>query len=153
MTLQLMLKGKRNRNSNSRSPKIPREQPAQNPSAIVVDSTQPTQQQLLQQVNQISHGRHQHQPSSENISPVFGQHFSPDSEIPVQQGGIYVPPQGTPIQPAEYYMWEQMLRGVEPAGNEQVPVWMSDHSLGGHSFQQYGMDAFLIPADYAAQMW
>ncbi|TFK30814.1 hypothetical protein FA15DRAFT_662869 [Coprinopsis marcescibilis] len=49
--------------------------------------------------------------------------------------------------------WE---RTYEMAPPEQVPVWLSDHSLGGASFSQHGMDAFLLPNDYLPaqpQIW
>jgi len=44
-------------------------------------------------------------------------------------------------------------RGFETASAEQLPVWLSD-SLGGNSFPQSGMEAFLLPSDYPApQIW
>lgn len=43
---------------------------------------------------------------------------------------------------------EHIWRGFETTANEQVPIWMSDQSLGGNSFTQNGMDAFLLPNDY-----
>jgi hypothetical protein len=42
------------------------------------------------------------------------------------------------------YIW----RGFEMTANAQLPVWLSDESLGGNSFSQNGMDAFLLPNDY-----
>jgi hypothetical protein len=51
---------------------------------------------------------------------------------------------------------DNIWRGFEMTSNEQLPVWLSDQSLGGHSFQQNGMDAFLLPNDYlppATQIW
>ena len=51
---------------------------------------------------------------------------------------------------------EQIWRGFEMTSNEQLPVWISDQSLGGQSFPQHGYDAFLLPADYlppAPQIW
>jgi hypothetical protein len=51
---------------------------------------------------------------------------------------------------------DNIWRGFEMTSNEQLPVWLSDQSLGGHSFQQNGMDAFLLPTDYlppATQIW
>jgi hypothetical protein len=43
---------------------------------------------------------------------------------------------------------DHIWRGFETTANEQLPVWLSDQSLGGNSFQQNGMDAFLLPSDY-----
>jgi hypothetical protein len=51
---------------------------------------------------------------------------------------------------------EQIWRGFEMTSNEQLPVWISDQSLGGQSFPQHGYDAFLLPPDYlppAPQIW
>lgn len=51
---------------------------------------------------------------------------------------------------------ESIWRGFEMTSNEQLPVWMSDQTLGGASFSQNGMNAFLLPADYlppAPQIW
>lgn len=50
---------------------------------------------------------------------------------------------------------ENIWRSIDTT-NEQLPVWISDQSLGGNSFQQSGMDAFFLPADYlptAPQIW
>ncbi|KAG1715985.1 hypothetical protein ID866_1150 [Astraeus odoratus] len=43
---------------------------------------------------------------------------------------------------------DTIWRGIEMTSNEQLPVWISDQSLGGYTFSQQGMDAFLLPADY-----
>jgi hypothetical protein len=43
---------------------------------------------------------------------------------------------------------EHIWRGFEMTSNAQLPVWLSDESLGGNSFSQNGMDAFLLPTDY-----
>ena len=51
---------------------------------------------------------------------------------------------------------DNIWRGFEAAPNEQIPVWLSDQTLGGHSFQQNGMDAFLLPQEFfppAPQIW
>jgi hypothetical protein len=58
-----------------------------------------------------------------------------------------------PQQTAEV---DNIWRGFEMTSNEQLPVWISDQSLGGNSFSQQGMDAFLLPADYlppAPEIW
>jgi hypothetical protein len=51
---------------------------------------------------------------------------------------------------------DQIWQGFEMTAQEQLPVWISDQSLGGQSFSQHGMDAFLLPNDYlpaAPQIW
>jgi hypothetical protein len=50
---------------------------------------------------------------------------------------------------------EQIWRGLEQSPGE-LPVWISDQSLGGQSFSQHGMDAFIIPTEFiptAPQIW
>ena len=50
----------------------------------------------------------------------------------------------------------EILRGLETTEANQLPVWISDQSLGGQSFPQHGMDAFLIPTEYlptSTQIW
>jgi len=51
---------------------------------------------------------------------------------------------------------DNIWRGFEATSNEQLPVWLSDQTLGGNSFQQNGMDAFLLPQEFfppAPQIW
>ena len=51
---------------------------------------------------------------------------------------------------------ENIWRGFETTSNEQLPVWLSDQTLGGASFSANGIDAFLLPTDYlpaAPQIW
>jgi hypothetical protein len=50
----------------------------------------------------------------------------------------------------------EILRGLETTEANQLPVWISDQSLGGQSFPQHGMDAFLLPTEYlptSTQIW
>jgi hypothetical protein len=50
----------------------------------------------------------------------------------------------------------EILRGLETTEANQLPVWISDQSLGGQSFPQHGIDAFLIPPEYlptSTQIW
>jgi len=50
---------------------------------------------------------------------------------------------------------DQIWRGLEQSPGE-LPVWISDQSLGGQSFSQHGMDAFIIPPEFiptAPQIW
>ena len=56
----------------------------------------------------------------------------------------------------QYAQLDQIWRGFEQTSAEQLPVWLSDQSLGGQSFSQNGIDAFLLPPDYlpsGAQIW
>jgi len=51
---------------------------------------------------------------------------------------------------------ENIWRGYETIENAHLPVWMSDNTLGGNTFSQDGMNAFLLPANYmpaTSQMW
>ncbi|KAJ6627093.1 hypothetical protein B0H10DRAFT_1995385 [Mycena sp. CBHHK59/15] len=46
--------------------------------------------------------------------------------------------------------------GFEMTASEQLPVWISDQTLGGNSISQNGMNAFLLPPDYlppTPQIW
>ena len=65
---------------------------------------------------------------------------------------------GVPQQYAPGYApnIENIWRGFETTSNEQLPVWLSDQTLGGASFSANGIDAFLLPTDYlpaAPQIW
>lgn len=51
---------------------------------------------------------------------------------------------------------EHIVQGYRTTANEQLPVWISDQTLGGNTFLQNGMDAFLLPTDYmpsVPQIW
>lgn len=51
---------------------------------------------------------------------------------------------------------EHIVHDYRSTANEQLPVWISDQTLGGNTFLQNGMDAFLLPNDYlppAPQIW
>lgn len=51
---------------------------------------------------------------------------------------------------------EHIVQDYRTTSNEQLPVWISDQTLGGNTFMQNGMDAFLLPNDYlppAPQIW
>jgi hypothetical protein len=86
-----------------------------------------------------------HTRTVDSFSPSYDTTFS-SPDAPIHPGHTSVP-----VQDAEH-IW----RGFEMTANEQLPVWLSDQSLGGHSFSQNGMDAFLLPSDYlppAPQIW
>ncbi|EKM84210.1 hypothetical protein AGABI1DRAFT_110770 [Agaricus bisporus var. burnettii JB137-S8] len=51
---------------------------------------------------------------------------------------------------------EHIVQDYRAFSNEQLPVWISDQTLGGNTFMQNGMDAFLLPSDFlppAPQIW
>lgn len=90
----------------------------------------------------------------EQFSPTYDPSFSsPDMHgHPHQQVGAHMQHPGVNDAPNADNIW----RGFEMTSNEQLPVWLSDQTLGGNSFSQNGMDAFLLPNDYlppAPQIW
>ncbi|KAF5384822.1 hypothetical protein D9615_001376 [Tricholomella constricta] len=162
LTLQLMLKRskKRKAGSLSRSPKTSRE--PHRPMAMVVDHSAGNMSAAG-----IPHQRHQ-----EPFSPQYDISFS----SPDQMHGAHMAVGGMPHHqqhhPQHHQQQQQQMhhqphyqhatdadhiwRGFETTANEQLPVWISDQSLGGSSFTQNGMDAFLLPNDYmppAPQIW
>lgn len=139
LTLQLMLKrAKKRKASQSRSPKMPREAQVHRPTiAMVVEN----------QVAPQPHPRHQ-----ETFSASYEQVY-PAPDVSSSQGPHLIAP---PMAVQHTGDVDNIWRGFEMTSNEQLPVWLSDQSLGGHSFQQNGMDAFLLPNDYlppATQIW
>jgi len=133
LTLQLMLKRgmKRKTGSSSHSPKLPREY-------------QPTkvERPASMAVNQVV-----------NPMPISPNVYDPST-------GTMVSPQGLPVyantQSGYIANADYIWRGFEATSTEQLPVWLSDQSLGGTSFSQSGIDAFLLPNDYlppAPQIW
>lgn len=92
------------------------------------------------------------QPSVQ-YSPVYEQQpqYSPEQMHAMQMAapGMH---QGVQAYTSADHIW----RGFEMTSNEQLPVWISDQTLGGNSFSQNGMDAFLLPTDYlppTPQIW
>lgn len=145
VTLQLMLKRsrKRNRVSQSRSPTISREGRHHRTNSMEYASDHngtigntPERQ-----------GQGAPPPSQEPVSPAydFNNHAAIAAQIQVvqdQHGNVTFP--------------DNIWRGFETTSNEQLPVWLSDQTLGGNSFQQNGMDAFLLPQEFfppAPQIW
>ncbi|KAF8560210.1 hypothetical protein OG21DRAFT_1530421 [Imleria badia] len=129
LTLQLMLKRgqKRKARSTTHSPKIPRE--PQRTAPMKID------QQHLAVMNH------------ESFSPTYDPSF-PSSEVTPQMRLGMMPHHVTDV--------DSIWRGFEMTSNEQLPVWISDQSLGGSTFSQQGMNAFIVPADYlpsATQIW
>ncbi|KAJ7900168.1 hypothetical protein B0H14DRAFT_2672565 [Mycena olivaceomarginata] len=131
LTLQVMLKRSRKRksgSSTSRSPKISRE--PHRPMVMSVDPGHPGNMQ---------------QHHSEPFSPAYESFTSPvGAHAPTHQPHLHATDAD--------HIW----RGFEMTASEQLPVWISDQTLGGHSFSQNGMNAFLLPQDYlppTPQIW
>ncbi|KAL4241807.1 Protease transcriptional activator prtT [Abortiporus biennis] len=142
LTLQLMLKRfkKRKTSSTSRSPKMTRD-PIRSPSYSSTDT--PMQHQI-----------NQHPPQHQPISPTYDTtSFTSHSESSMGQHSMHsVPQQHYQYAPSIDTIW----RGFEAAPSGELPVWLSDQTLGGQSFSQNGIDAFLLPNDYlppAPQIW
>lgn len=143
LTLQLMLKRferKRKAGSVSRSPKVARE-PPHHRMGYPVDP----------QASNSQHHPQQHQP----ISPTY------DAPYPHQGVAVTMPQGMHPGGAHQHYPQYQpsvdhILEGFAHSSNEQLPVWLSDQTLGGASFSQNGIDAFLLPPDYlptTTQIW
>lgn len=133
LTLQVMLKRSRKRksgSSTSRSPKTSRD--PHRPMVMSVDPNHP--------------GNMPH-PSAEPFSPAYESFTGPAS--------AHAP--GSSHQPHLHATdADHIWRGFEMTASEQLPVWISDQTLGGNSFSQNGMNAFLLPQDYLpaqAQIW
>lgn len=150
LTLQLMLKRskKRKGGSTSRSPKTSREPPHRSLAMVVDHSTG-----NLPPPAPVSQHRNDSFPPGYDI---------PFSNVDNQMQGPAMPATVTPHQHQHNPQHpvnpdaEQIWRGFETTSTEQLPVWISDQSLGGNSFSQHGMDAFLLPSDYlppAPQIW
>ncbi|KAJ6519653.1 hypothetical protein C8R45DRAFT_952252 [Mycena sanguinolenta] len=131
LTLQVMLKRSRKRksgSSTSRSPKISRD--SHRPMVMSVDPSHPG-------------NIPQHQ--SEPFSPAYEPFTSPGSTHP--------PTHQVHLHATDA---DHIWRGFEMTASEQLPVWISDQTLGGNSFSQNGMNAFLLPQDYlppTPQIW
>ena len=74
--------------------------------------------------------------------------FSPTYDAPFPGAEATMHATHIPIPMAHTTDAEHIWRGFEMTSTAQLPVWLSDESLGGHSFSQNGMDAFLLPTDY-----
>ncbi|KAJ3556439.1 hypothetical protein NM688_g2024 [Phlebia brevispora] len=144
ITLQLMLKRFKKRKSSgmSHSPQVPRPghrgSMDQSPHSVDVQMGQP----ILQ---------HAHQPTSPTYDPNFVAH--PEAMAHMIPGGMAPQQQQFAAQNANI---DHILHGFESTSTDQLPVWLSDQSLGGQTFSQYGIDAFLLPNDYlppGTQIW
>ncbi|KAJ3852861.1 hypothetical protein EV368DRAFT_82133 [Lentinula lateritia] len=146
LTLQVMLKRfkKRKSASASRSPTASRDT-HRNPNIMEHSSSSSSSVQGVQVYSPV-YDTH----FGENALP--GNHFQMQQQQQQlqQQQQQHIQPH---LQPADA---DNIWRGFETTANEQLPVWISDQTLGGSSFSQNGMDAFLLPADYlppAPQIW
>lgn len=140
LTLQLMLKRfkKRKTNSMSQSPQIPR--PGHRGSMDHASHSGDIQMGQAM--------AHPHQPMSPTYDPNFVSH--PDAIAHGMSTAM------TQQQFAQNANIDQIWRGFETTSTDQLPVWLSDQSLGGQTFSQYGIDAFLLPNDYlppGPQIW
>ncbi|KAI0271423.1 hypothetical protein BC834DRAFT_818298 [Gloeopeniophorella convolvens] len=132
LTLQLMLKRsmKRRPQSMSRSPQLPREG----------YPTPKVERQAGMPLSQVV-----------NPPPISPTVYDP--AVGVIPHGIH---SYAPSHPGYVASADNIWRGFEATSTEQLPVWLSDQSLGGNSFSNSGIDAFLLPNDYlppAPQIW
>jgi hypothetical protein len=102
----------------------------------------------------------QHPRSSDTFSPTYEPPFAGASHsVTNQHVPVVAHPQHPQRHPAPGHPppdADQIWQGFEMTAQEQLPVWISDQSLGGNSFSQHGMDAFLLPTNYlppAPQIW
>lgn len=89
------------------------------------------------------------------VSPTYERSYSQHDAMRNAQMSMNVPHQYN----ADAANLDQIWRGFEGTSNEQLPVWLSDQSLGGNSFSQLGLEAFMMPPEYdqqhasAPQIW
>jgi hypothetical protein len=132
---------KRKGNPSPRSPKISRD--PHRPVTMIDNSANniPPQTTTFQHRN------------SEPFSPYEGSFPSQDYSGHSTDNPM---PQHYPHLPYPHSIDVDHLWRGEQTSSDQVPVWMSDHSLGGTTFSQHGMDAFIMPTEYmpaAPQIW
>ncbi|KAG6889913.1 hypothetical protein C0992_003617 [Termitomyces sp. T32_za158] len=150
LTLQLMLTRSKKRKpgstprspNNTREPHWPVPLPLDHPAGVMSDPGS-------------VHQRH-----PEVLSPYDP---SLSDQVHVGSGHQYHAPHYQPQQMQHQYPnqpsvseAEYISKGFDKFSNEQLPVWISDQSLGINLFNQNGMDAFLLPNDYmppAPQIW
>jgi hypothetical protein len=94
-------------------------------------------------------------PHPQPVSPAT---YNSSYTINLEGGMVAQMPQGGPEHMGNFAPnVDNIWRGFEATSNEQLPVWLSDQSLGGNSFQQNGMDAFILPNDFfppsGSQIW
>ncbi|KZT75044.1 hypothetical protein DAEQUDRAFT_720256 [Daedalea quercina L-15889] len=138
LTLQLMLKRFRKRSaSTSRSPRTARPRSHSNASYTPEAVAPAPSQQPTSPTYDASYSNH---PSANAVGQMQMGYSQPMSQYPAN------------VDPSIDLIW----RGFDTTANEQLPVWLSDQTLGGGSVMQNGMDAFLLPNEYlppAPQIW
>lgn len=128
-TLQLMLKkSKKRKSTHSRSPTASRFPPQSQGSSS--DRAQVGSSARLSQ----------HEP----VSPTYERSYSHHDNNQGSQVSMNVAPQFN----ADAANLDQIWRGFEGSTNEQLPIWLTDQTLGGNSITQYGLEAFMMPAEY-----
>jgi len=152
MTLELMLKRSKKRRT-SRSPNVSREphRPAINVSHISTAShstSAPTQH--YGRTSEMYPAAYDAYPSQMHGHHGYNTHImhTPINSMPHHHVGQ--------LPHTNFPEAEQFLRGLDQTEVAQLPVWLSDQSLGGQSFSQHGMDAFIIPPDLfppTTQIW
>ncbi|KAF4605049.1 hypothetical protein EYR40_003832 [Pleurotus pulmonarius] len=150
LTLQVMLKrAKKRKDSQSLSPKATRDpqqrmpvrvdhsggipvqhRPVENFSPTYEHAAYPPEMQAQQHMHQSHHHTHHH---PDAVNQMHGHHTHP----------MHGQPQ-LPMTADADNIW----RSFNMTSNEQLPVWVSDQTLGGNAFTQSGMDAFLLPTEY-----
>ncbi|KAH6916892.1 hypothetical protein BKA70DRAFT_1250880 [Coprinopsis sp. MPI-PUGE-AT-0042] len=154
LTLQLMLKRSRKpKEGSTRSPKAPNHPGSQNSLAMVIDHNPSN---LPPSGHAPQHHQHPFSPTYPVPYPHPNQHMQQGQAPPhYPHYSQHPPPQshGPPGPPPTDV--DQIWQGLSGFPQEQLPVWISDQSLGGNSFSQHGMDAFLLPNDPVAapQIW
>lgn len=137
-TLQLMLKkskSRKRRATHSRSP---------TQSRMGISSSVSQTSSGDRQLSQPAVGTAAHEPTS----PSFERSYSHDAVPSAQQMHMNI---GTQQFNADAANLDQIWRGFEGTSNEQLPMWLSDQSLGGNSITQLGLEAFMMPPEYEAQ--
>ncbi|KAF9270061.1 hypothetical protein L218DRAFT_952259 [Marasmius fiardii PR-910] len=140
LTLELMLKRFQMR-SNSLSPKTTRGEPM-NIQAQAIPHRPPQIDNSNTIIRQNVASQMPYSPAYETFPQGHPQQHQHMAHPHVQQQH----PQQSYAYPAEAdHIWS----GFEMTSNEQLPVWISDQTLGGHQFSQHGMESFLLPQEYS----
>ena len=127
-TLQLMLKkSKKRKSTHSRSPTASRF-PAQSQGSSDRSQT----------------GSSSHLGPHDPMSPTYERGYAHHDGTQGSHMSMNVPAQFN----ADAANLDQIWRGFEGSSNEQLPMWLTDQSLGGNSITQYGLEAFMMPAEY-----
>ena len=140
-TLQLMLKkSKKRQTGHSRSPTAARAvaqsvTPQSTPGLTERPHTHPTPP--------VSHHGHH-----ETISPTYERPAYPQHDA---MHGSHMQHHHMPMHPhinADASNLDQIWRGFEGQTNEQLPMWLTDQSLGGGSLVNFGLEAYMMPPEY-----